>query len=567
MEPTLQRFVWARKRDGRLVPFEADKINRALFAAGEALGRPDPFLARELTDGVLHFLTAETAGELLSTDQIGELVVKVVRELGQPALAAAFEQERQRRTTLAARPGQPERTLQKESPDRPVLTSDTLIQDFGEGCSPVELLRRVAAPRMREYASRQVFSRDLGAAQADRLLTLTGLQAPLELADCVLGLPVTPGTGLIEALEDARTAAASCIAVDGPEYLLGQGHLGDAATLAREVAIGLRLTGCRIVLNLNVSPPPWAETVADGPLFAAHRVPAADRRLPGRADGILDECLSRGEGPLRLDWHLGEHDFAPDARPRLLRLAQRALAGHALAFVFDRPRRPVVLAEGLDRRHAAVLMAVGLHLPNLAAQLAGRKAKSDGVAAVFLQKIGVLCRLALSAATQKREFLRRHAALRPALTRGFLLERARLVIVPVGLGEAVRALTGRDAWGSAPGLDYARQVGLRLQEVLRQDGQTMRLETVVSWRADDALAPEPVWPIAELRKPLADQLRAAAPLHALGELGDIVVQPPGVSVEEFAELLHAVWRQTEVVRLRVQRTSPPPVPALWKGSD
>src|SRR5438128_3168197 len=81
---------WVYKRDGRLVPFEPDKISRALFAASETLGQPDPFLARELTDGVLHFLAAETDGDRLPTSAIAELIIKVVRELGQPALARAF---------------------------------------------------------------------------------------------------------------------------------------------------------------------------------------------------------------------------------------------------------------------------------------------------------------------------------------------------------------------------------------------------------------------------------------------------------------------------------------------
>jgi hypothetical protein len=42
--------------DGRAEPFEPERISRSLFAAGERLGRPDAFLARELTEGVLHFL-------------------------------------------------------------------------------------------------------------------------------------------------------------------------------------------------------------------------------------------------------------------------------------------------------------------------------------------------------------------------------------------------------------------------------------------------------------------------------------------------------------------------------
>ena len=81
---------WVRKRDGSLVPFEADKISRALFAASESLGRPDAFLARELTDGVVHFLGEEAESDTLQTEQIAELVAKVVRELGRPALAAAW---------------------------------------------------------------------------------------------------------------------------------------------------------------------------------------------------------------------------------------------------------------------------------------------------------------------------------------------------------------------------------------------------------------------------------------------------------------------------------------------
>src|SRR6516225_5509322 len=97
--------AWVYKRDGRLVPFEADKISRALFAAGEGLGRPDAFLARELADGVVHFLTVECEGATPTTKQIAELVVKVVRELGQPALAEAFARFGEQRRCAVPRTG------------------------------------------------------------------------------------------------------------------------------------------------------------------------------------------------------------------------------------------------------------------------------------------------------------------------------------------------------------------------------------------------------------------------------------------------------------------------------
>src|SRR5262249_3511346 len=89
---------WIYKRDGRLVAFEADKISRCLFAANEALGTPDPFKARELTDVVLHFISKEFDRTIPTTPQIREWVVKVVRELGQPQIAQEYSiYDRQRK--------------------------------------------------------------------------------------------------------------------------------------------------------------------------------------------------------------------------------------------------------------------------------------------------------------------------------------------------------------------------------------------------------------------------------------------------------------------------------------
>src|SRR6266571_1546918 len=87
MEKIFPSPGWIHKRDGRLVPFEADKISQSLFAASESLGRPDAFTARELTDSVLHFLYAELNGAIPQTGQVAEMTIKIVRELGQAAIA------------------------------------------------------------------------------------------------------------------------------------------------------------------------------------------------------------------------------------------------------------------------------------------------------------------------------------------------------------------------------------------------------------------------------------------------------------------------------------------------
>jgi hypothetical protein len=86
--------TWVRSAEGRLEPFDAGRLCRALYAAAEASGRPDPFLARELAEGVLHFLAVECEGEVPTPSRIAEVAAKTVRELGHPALAAAFEARR-----------------------------------------------------------------------------------------------------------------------------------------------------------------------------------------------------------------------------------------------------------------------------------------------------------------------------------------------------------------------------------------------------------------------------------------------------------------------------------------
>ena len=76
------RIAWVRKRDGRLVPFEADHISRSLFAAGERIGKPDPFMARELTDSVLHFLENPDLTPILKT-----MIVEASRPLASVEVA------------------------------------------------------------------------------------------------------------------------------------------------------------------------------------------------------------------------------------------------------------------------------------------------------------------------------------------------------------------------------------------------------------------------------------------------------------------------------------------------
>jgi hypothetical protein len=409
---------------------------------------------------------------------------------------------------------------------------------------------------VRQYALRHVFARDLVAAHGDGLLALTGLEAPLELAGCVLGTPeVVPavggGQGLIEVLEGARRLAGGFVALDGTEYALARAGAGPAAVpgYLRELAIGLRTTGLRVVVNLNsAAPPSWADDLAAGPLFAGARRPL-DRQSVAELAGALLDRLLRPDPALdrvRVDWHLGDRDFLAASVGRLPELARAALDGAGPAFVFDRPRRPVPLAEGIDRQHPAALLTVELHL----ARLAGHVPGGADPLPVFLQKLGSLVRLALSAAVQKRDFLRRHSQERPAVTRGFLLDRARLVVAPVGLDDAVRVLTGRSPGEGGPALEFARQVVQRLRDVLRQEGEACRLETCLDGsRFGGGLS-------GAAPTDGKAQLRVAGALHGAADLGTAVVmldpgRPP--APEQVADWLRWVWQQTDIARLRLIR--------------
>ena len=507
-------------RDGRLVAFDPDRICQDLFAAGEAVGAADAFLARELGESTVHFLAREHEGETPTTAQVAECVVKVLRALGQPELARAFEGRAQ------APPASP----------RPPLKS-------------------VLADAARRYTLEAVYSRDLAAATEAGLLQLTGLEAPDRLAGCVLGPPVVASGELMAELEAARRLAGRYVAIDGLDHrALAEGR--PPAELARAVLAGLRLAGLEGVINLNAAAPPGAAvTLAEGPLFAA-----APRRSAGErgevAEALLTELL-RGDGPARVEWHLAEADFAGPTRRRLEHVAQAAIEGAPVGFVFDRPRRPVALAEGVDRDHPAALLVAGLGLPALLEAQPGLLAD----AARFREKLGSLVRLALSAAVQKRAYLRQRQG--EAVTSGFLLDRARFVVVPVGLDEVVRRFTG---WGLANGgesLELGVAIMRRLREVLRADARARAAGMAACLDGPAAFALEGSAPAGraavagltpwdEGASPRS-QLRAAGALHA-GEGGQAALfLPAGSGAADLAGWLEQAWRQGDVARLRVVR--------------
>ena len=481
--------AWVSKRDGRLVPFDADRISRALFAASEAIGSPNAFLARELADGVVHFVAMDSEGATPTTARIAEVVEQVVRELGQPELARTFA-----------------------------------LQAVGRVRVPQG--SRMAIARRRAW----VYTRDLESVRDAGLLILPSDEPDL-LCRAVLG---PPSGDLVTDMRSMRRLVGQAIALDGLE---SRAASVSCRELALQVARSLEETGLSATANLNLAPPSWAGPVATGPLFAeAGFDPTRECKL---ADELLDALLLLDSTRLGIDWHLGAADFETGGAARLDRVLFLALAGSPIAFAFDRPRRPLSLGPGLDRRHPAVLLEVGLDLPALASQ-SGLLADVDR----FRVRLGTLVRLALSAATQKRDHVRQTER-GPELSSGFLL-------VPVGLDEVVAQFTGWSMSNGGESLDLGRSLIRRLREALAHDGRLAQMDCCLDGPAGFRLSGEGVAGLTpwDATASLRSQIRAGSALHAGNGAGSVALFVGGEEAT-LAGTLESIWRQTEIVRVEL----------------
>src|SRR6516162_6863053 len=162
------------------------------------------------------------------------------------------------------------------------------------------------------------------------------------------------------------------------------------------------------------------------------------------------------------------------------------------------------------------------------------------------------------------------------MTRGFLLERARVVVVPVGLQAVTRAVVGQELCASHSALEFAKQIVGRLANTLRQDGRACQLDVSLGsafhrqlpateeTRHRDRVGHREVIPYIpgltawDSTAPPKSQLKTAGAFHSLAETGTAaMVFPQGDSVtaEMLAELLRYAWEHTAVARLQFARTA------------
>jgi anaerobic ribonucleoside-triphosphate reductase len=93
-------FRSIRKRDGRIVEFNTEKIAAAIFKAAKAVGGEDRQLADELAGVVIQYLHKQLGTGIPSVEEVQDAVEKVLIETGHAKTAKAYILYRDRRTRL-----------------------------------------------------------------------------------------------------------------------------------------------------------------------------------------------------------------------------------------------------------------------------------------------------------------------------------------------------------------------------------------------------------------------------------------------------------------------------------
>ena len=82
---------YIRKRDGRIVPFDPDKITEAIFKAARAVGGADREPAKTVSESVIGILDILCKDERIPTvENVQDLVEKMLIEKGHAKVAKAY---------------------------------------------------------------------------------------------------------------------------------------------------------------------------------------------------------------------------------------------------------------------------------------------------------------------------------------------------------------------------------------------------------------------------------------------------------------------------------------------
>jgi ribonucleoside-triphosphate reductase (formate) len=135
-----------RKRDGRILPFDEEKITQAIFMAAKAVGGENYSLARDLTKEVInHLHVLKLSGLIPTVEEIQDAVEKVLIEKGHARTAKAYILYRAKRTRI--------REAKSELMDvvKDILLDANFQEEKENKYSPLEKMHQIALAASQKY--------------------------------------------------------------------------------------------------------------------------------------------------------------------------------------------------------------------------------------------------------------------------------------------------------------------------------------------------------------------------------------------------------------------------------
>jgi len=89
-----------KKRDGRVVSFDKNKITEAIFKAAKSIGGEDRYLAEDLADSVTFYLEKQFTAKIPTVEEIQDIVERVLIKTGHAKTAKAYILYREKRARI-----------------------------------------------------------------------------------------------------------------------------------------------------------------------------------------------------------------------------------------------------------------------------------------------------------------------------------------------------------------------------------------------------------------------------------------------------------------------------------
>lgn len=181
--PIKVEFKFIQKRDGRIVPFDIEKISEAIFKAAQAVGGSDQILAHKLAQEVVTYIQNKTELSMVPTvEDVQDVVEKILIETGHARTAKAFILYRSQRSRI--REGKSE--LMDTVAD---ILIETSRENANVGNSPSAKMLQIASAASRQYYLSRLIPEDISQAHRNGDIhihdldyyskTLTCIQIPL----------------------------------------------------------------------------------------------------------------------------------------------------------------------------------------------------------------------------------------------------------------------------------------------------------------------------------------------------------------------------------------------------